>query len=129
MSEQWHVHESSGFTKDSQMFIFKIQRTNMGGDYSVTISYVLFLCSCGLEKLSHEGKTHSFVELHFHTLKCQVKIFIKGQVTFLILLYCLHQFQGNWEVHAKFKNVSNYFQSKHWHSVFANTQRDELTVT
>ena len=53
------------------MFILKIQRANNGGggDYSVKISYVLFLCSCGLDKLSHEGRTCSVVEMHFQTLK------------------------------------------------------------
>ena len=44
-----------------------------GGDYSVKISYVLFLCSCGLDKLTHEDRTHSFAELHFQTLKFSSK--------------------------------------------------------
>jgi hypothetical protein len=59
-----------------------------GADYSVKISYALFLCSCGLDKLFHEGRTCSFAELHFRAFKCQVKIFIKGQdiFNFVILL-------------------------------------------
>ena len=75
MLEPRHGHEGSGFTKDSQMFIFKIQRANNGGggDYSVKISCVLFPCCCGLDKLSHEGRTCSFAELHFQTLKFSSK--------------------------------------------------------